>query len=95
MAPLAPGGTRTSLHLARQPAAPLLAEIRGTSVALVGHEPWLSQLAAWLTTGDRRLGSKFRMKKGGVIVLEGDPRPGAMRLVAALPPKVLRRAGKS
>jgi phosphohistidine phosphatase len=95
LAPLADGTPRTIVHLARIPAAPLLAEIRGASVAVVGHEPWLSELAAWLTTGNRRLGAKFRMKKGGVIVLEGEPRPGTMRLVAALPPKVLRRAGKA
>lgn len=94
LAPLTLGATRASVHLARPPAAPVLAEIRGLSVALVGHEPWLSRLAAWLVTGDARFGAKFRMKKGGVILLEGAPRPGAMRLVAALPPKVLRRAGK-
>lgn len=93
LAPVSLGAPRTSVHLARRPAAPLLAEIRGESVALVGHEPWLSQLAAWLTTGDARLGAKFRMKKGGVVVLDGEPRPGAMRVVAAIPPKVLRRAG--
>jgi hypothetical protein len=29
-----------------------------------------------------------------VLVLEGELRPGAMRLAAALPPKVLRRAGR-
>ncbi len=93
LAPLSAGAARVTVHLSRTPAAPLLAELRGTCVAFVGHEPWLSELVAWLTTGNRRLGPKFRMKKGGVIVIEGEPRPGAMRLVAALPPKVLRRAG--
>jgi phosphohistidine phosphatase len=60
-------------------------------VALVGHEPMLSSLAAWLVTGDRRRGAMFEIKKGAALVLDGEPRPGGMRLVASLPPKTLRR----
>jgi phosphohistidine phosphatase len=88
------GETAVTPHLARPPGAGLLGAVRGDQVALVGHEPWLGALAAWLVTGDRRRGAQFGLKKGGVLVLEGDLRPGAMRLVAALPPKVLRRAAK-
>jgi phosphohistidine phosphatase len=95
LAPLVKGTSASSQALTRAPSAALLNEIRGERVAVVGHEPWLSALAAWLVTGDRDRGTRFEMKKGGVIVLEGDPRPGAMRLVAALPPKVLRRIGKA
>jgi len=88
------GETVVTGHLARAPGAALLGAIRGEEVAVVGHEPWLGALAAWLVAGDRRRGAQFGLKKGGVLVLEGDLRPGAMRLVAALPPKVLRRAGR-
>ena len=88
------GETVVTQHLSRAPRAALLGAVRGENVALVGHEPWLGSLAAWLVTGDRRRGAQFALKKGGVIVLEGDLRPGAMRLAAALPPKVLRRAGR-
>ena len=94
LAPLLKGESVATTSLAHLPSASLVAEIRGASVALVGHDPWLSMLAAWLVTGDRRLATRFPMKKGGVILLEGDPRPGAMRLVASLPPKALRRMAR-
>jgi len=88
------GETVVTAHLARAPAPALLGAVRGEEVGVVGHEPWLGALAAWLVTGDRGRGERFPLKKGGVVVLEGDLRPGAMRLVASLPPKVLRRAGR-
>jgi phosphohistidine phosphatase len=91
LATLVAGDSVATPNLARAPGPALLAEIRGENVALVGHEPMLSALAAWLVLGDKRRGAKFPVKKGGVLVLEGDARPGAMRLVASLPPKALRR----
>jgi phosphohistidine phosphatase len=94
LAPLLRGETAVTPHLSRAPTPALLATVQGDSAAVVGHEPWLGALAAWLVTGDRRRGAQFSMKKGGVLLLEGDLRPGAMRLAAALPPKVLRRAGR-
>ncbi len=39
------------------------------SVALVGHEPYLSRLASLLITGDGDA-LKIDLKKGGVIALE-------------------------
>jgi phosphohistidine phosphatase len=64
----------------------------GAAVALVGHEPWLSELLA------RLLGSgapaPLEFKKGGVAVVDV---PGALaeggRLVAYLPPRLMRRLG--
>jgi phosphohistidine phosphatase len=91
LAPLVDGGTFATPNLARAPGAALLAEIRGESVALVGHEPMLSSLAAWLVLGDKTAGAKFAVKKGAALVLDGAPRPGAMQLAASLPPKALRR----
>lgn len=79
--------------LAREPGAELLERVlaegerHGESVAVVGHEPWLSSLVAVLCGGD------VEMKKGAVARLEGEPEPGAMTLRALLPPKVLRALG--
>ncbi|MGE5377569.1 MAG: phosphohistidine phosphatase SixA [Bacteroidota bacterium] len=40
------------------------------NIALVGHEPMLSSLVSWLTTGDT--GVRVTMKKGGVAYLSSD-----------------------
>jgi len=94
LAPLVTGEVAATPELARAPRQRLLAEIRGRHVALVGHEPMLSALASWLVLGTQERGAKFALKKGGVIVLDGSPRPGAMRLVASYPPKSLRRMSR-
>jgi phosphohistidine phosphatase len=62
-----------------------------SSVALVGHEPSLSELASYLLTADTGH-VRIVMKKGGVARLEMVEaiRPGAARLVWQLAPKVLR-----
>jgi len=41
-----------------------------TNIALVGHEPMLSSLVSWLTTGDTDV--RMNMKKGGVAYLTSD-----------------------
>lgn len=60
------------------------------SVAIVGHEPWLSGLLARLLGSADGGGLEF--KKGGVAVVEA---PGSLeeggRLVAYLPPRLMRR----
>jgi phosphohistidine phosphatase len=83
-------GLEVTALLADAPSPELLQELRGDSLALVGHEPWLSMLLAWLTTGNTEHGPQFSLKKGGVAFLEGTPDPGGMRLIALLPPRVLR-----
>jgi phosphohistidine phosphatase len=92
--PLVGGG---SLHvlpdLARAPDVELLAHIEGERVALVGHEPYLSALLAWLLTGELEGGERFAFKKGGVAIVEGALKPGAMTLLAMIPPKLLRELG--
>ena len=60
-------------------------------VALVGHEPHLSILLACLTTGDPEHAPSFRLKKGGVAVLEGTPVPDGMTLDLLLTPRAARR----
>lgn len=67
-----------------------------TAVALVGHEPNMSELAGYLLTGESGQ-VQIEFRKGGVAFLElgdGVPRPGAARLVWLLTPKVLRAAGR-
>ena len=67
----------------------LIAET-GQPTAVVGHEPWLSELVAWLAFGDTRHSEAVVLKKAGVVVLEGAAVPGGMKLHAMVPPKVLR-----
>lgn len=78
--------------LARPPSPELLAVIaeRNEITAVVGHEPWIGELAAWLAFGDAKHGDAFVIKKSGVLWLEGTAVPGGMHLRAAIPPRLLR-----
>lgn len=89
LVPLLNGETIVTPHLAADPGPELLKAITGESVALVGHEPWLSDLCAWLLMG-RMDGGQFPFKKGGVALLQGTPKPSSMKLVGFWSPKVLR-----
>jgi len=60
------------------------------ATAVVGHEPWLSELVAWLTFGDPHHSEAIEIKKGGVVWLAGTSVPGGMMLRALLTPKLLR-----
>jgi phosphohistidine phosphatase len=91
LAPLGDPEIRTTPALAESPGLHLLTELSGECAAVVGHEPWLSELLAWLVTGSRQAEGGFLLKKGGVAWTTGRPRPGGMALTALLPPKVLRR----
>jgi phosphohistidine phosphatase len=62
-------------------------------LALVGHEPWLGELAAWLCFGDPAAAQGLSVRKGGCLWLRGEPVPGGMVLEAALKPSLLRRVG--
>jgi phosphohistidine phosphatase len=75
---------------------PLLAWLRGHrragTIALVGHEPYLSSLAGLLLTGRRS--SVFNFKKGGACLLELDePTPGSARLDWLVTARTLRELG--
>lgn len=82
---LAPGARRDDflawLHADRRPDATL---------AVVGHEPDLGQLAAWLVAGDPS--PCFEFKKGGAALIELDrpATPGRGVLRWLLTPAVLR-----
>jgi phosphohistidine phosphatase len=94
LAPVLEGEVVCSPALARAPSQDVLDALVGARVALVGHEPWMGELVAWLTTGAPPDGSVFAFKRGGVAWLEGQPQPGRMVLQAFLPPKVLRELGE-
>ncbi|MFI5309429.1 MAG: SixA phosphatase family protein [Polyangiales bacterium] len=91
--PLVDGESVVCPDLARAPSAELLSCLRGERVALVGHEPWLSALCAWLMLGSPASGNRLVIKKGGVVRLQGKLAPSGMELLALLPPKALRALG--
>jgi phosphohistidine phosphatase len=76
--------------LAAPPKGELYDALRGDSIALVGHEPWMGELCSELVTGRRDLGAQFQFRKGGVAHLTGVAHPSGAALVALYPPGVLR-----
>jgi phosphohistidine phosphatase len=91
--PLCEAPTLATDLLCQSPKAELLALIaeHNETTAVVGHEPWLGELVAWLAFGDTRHGDALILKKGGAVWLDGSCVPGGMQLRAMLPPSVLRR----
>jgi phosphohistidine phosphatase len=67
----------------------LIAEGKATT-AVVGHEPWLGELASWLAFGDPGHGDALVLKKSGVIWLDGTVATGGMQIRAVIPPRLLR-----
>lgn len=97
MAPIA-GGERARIEafepLAEPPDQRLLSEVMRYEehrVALVGHEPWMSTLCAWLAFDRPELGYHVAFKKGGIARLEGSLAPGGMQLLSFVAPAVTRR----
>lgn len=98
LAPITDGPTIATELLCDKPRPELFALIAETSgpqrkrhaTAIVGHEPWLSELVAWLAFGDPHHGEALDLKKGGVVWLDGTAVPGGMMIRAVLPPKLLR-----
>lgn len=89
VAALAPGGSYHEVleRLAKLPSS--------ESVALVGHEPDLGKLAAVFVFGAPATG--MALKKAGACIVDfvGKPASGAGRLLAFLPPKMLRRRARN
>ena len=92
------GALVASELLCASPGAALLSQlaVHGAAggLAVVGHEPWLGELAAWLAFGDARHAAAIPLKKGGVVALDGTPTPGGMSVRALLPPRLLRQLGR-
>ncbi len=81
--------------LAEAPEDAMLAEFGGEHVAVVGHEPWLSQLLSLLLTGAPAEAERFELKKGAAAHLAGEAKPGGMKLVELLSPRALRTLAHS
>lgn len=76
----------------------LLASLRGERVALVGHQPHLGELASLLLFGWKPIErpddlGPLDIEKGAVCVLEGEPRPGGMRLRGLFSGRALKELG--
>lgn len=93
LSPLVRGKIEVTPLLAQPPSRELLSLLSGRATAVVGHDPWLSQLVAWLVMADHAHSEHFPMKKSGVAWLEGNPSPGKMAVRAVLPPRVLKKIG--
>jgi phosphohistidine phosphatase len=98
---LCDGESQVMRELAEPPNDRLLEAIGGGEyprTGLVGHEPWLSQLATRLVVskhGDEEQSmSVLHIEKGGVVHLSGEVTEGGMSLVAAYPPDVLRKLAR-
>ena len=83
---LTDGPLISTAELAQPPRAEFFASLEGKHVACVGHEPWMSDAVALLTTGEP-YGAWLRFKKGAVAWLRGAALPGSMELRALLPPR--------
>jgi phosphohistidine phosphatase len=98
LAPVTDGPTIVTDLLCDKPRPELLALIAEASgprkkrraTAVVGHQPWLSELIGWLAFGDPRRGEAIALRKGGMVWLDGSAVPGGMKIRALLTPKVLR-----
>lgn len=86
------GESAVEAGLAREPDAELVARLaQGARVAVVGHQPWMSELLGLLVTGSKSHAGRFPFKKGQVAWLSGEAKLRGMELVATLPPRVLRQ----
>lgn len=90
--PIVDGKYVSTEGLASPPIPEFFASLSGTSVACVGHEPWMSDAVALLTLNDDD-GSWMKFKKGGVAWLIGNPADPPMELQALWPPRLFRALG--
>jgi len=79
--PVADGPLIATEGLAQSPDPDFFTSLTGEKVACVGHEPWMSDTVALLTTGIPD-GTWLRLKKGSVTWLRGPPTPASMQLRA-------------
>ena len=92
-----PATPRVTDALCRDADEELFDELEGLDaevVALVGHEPWMSDLASWLIGSGPLAPPGLRLRKSGVAWLRGVPYPDGMELQALLRPSLLRRVGR-
>ena len=63
------------------------------TVALVGHEPYLSSLTSYLLSGSEER-VRVRFRKGMLVRLDGPLKAGHMELHSALPPNLIKQLAK-
>ncbi|MGD9934189.1 MAG: histidine phosphatase family protein [Dehalococcoidia bacterium] len=71
-------------------------DVRATgaaAVAVVGHEPWMSQLLAWAITPGGSVYVDFKKAAAAMVHFDGPPEEGAGTLQWFLSPSVLRLLG--
>ncbi len=90
LAPLAAQAPRETDLLAAPPSRALLERLSGESVALVGHEPWMSELLGQLISDGDRWAEGVRLGKGSVAHLVGEPVRAGMVLRSLLPMRTVR-----
>jgi phosphohistidine phosphatase len=83
-------------HRAAASALDVLRNRSEQSVALVGHEPYLSRLASLLCAGGEDV-MNLELKKGAVALLDvaGEVEPGGSYLCWSVRPKFLRALGRA
>lgn len=87
LAELCPHAPEPLEALARAPRLEMGKDCAGARVILVGHQPWLTELAALLCFGgDAAAAAALRLPKGGILWLRGDFSRAGMRLRALWPP---------
>lgn len=77
-------------RLLQTPEEALLAQLEGRHVGIVGHQPWLGELVAWLVVGQRTRSDLLRVGRAAVVVLRGRLEPEGMRLRGLWPNRALR-----
>lgn len=68
----------------------LLSQLQGETLAIVGHEPYLSELVAYLLTG-KVDGVAIEVRKAAMLVLSGPLVAGHMTLNAVVPARLYKR----
>lgn len=67
---------------------------RTKAVAVVGHEPWMSELLAWATAPGGGVYVDFKKAAAALVSFEGAPEAGGGTLKWFLSPAVLRLLGE-
>lgn len=94
MAKLVRDETVVTPLLARAPGSELLEALQGERVAVVGHEPWMSELVQLLLVGIDGPRISMAFDKGGMAWLRGEAAPGGMALLGYYDSRALRTMGR-
>jgi phosphohistidine phosphatase len=88
--PLVVGVTRRTESLMHPPGRELVLLLRDRTVGVVGQEPWLTELIAWLLFGDVGRAGCFELEEGAIACLEGYAEEKGMTLRSLIPSRWLQ-----